>query len=67
MRDAYDRGRLPKLPVRRGEDHPGVRLMDAQVVDIQLRLENGELGTLLAREFGVGPSTIYRIKNGARR
>ena len=51
---------------RAGERHPLAKLTVGQVRQIRHRLAAGERGRALAREFGVGPMTISRIKTGKR-
>lgn len=48
----------------RGEEHPGATLTDSQVHEIRKRLSRGDTGRSLALTFGVGESTISRIKHG---
>ena len=45
-------------------NNPASKLTDEQVLEIYRRVWNGEKGVDLAREFGVSPSTIWRIKHG---
>lgn len=40
------------------------KLILEQAREIKNRLENGETGTSLAKEYGVDHTSIYRIKNG---
>lgn len=47
-----------------GADHPSARLSAGQVCDISRRLRDGEAAKPLACEFGVGLSTIARIRAG---
>ncbi len=49
-----------------GEKHPNAKLTQSQVDEIRERLNNGEIGRHLAKEFGVGPMQISRIKNFKR-
>jgi hypothetical protein len=49
-----------------GEDNPNVKLTDLQISEIKESLANGVRGATLARQYGVGKSTISRIKNGLR-
>lgn len=63
MRDCLAKGRKTRPP------HPlinqAARLSPAQVLVIRERLVGGSIPTTLAREFGVGSSTVYRIRDGA--
>jgi len=57
--DMHQKGRYP---VRRGMAHHGAKLTDGQVADIRQRLAATSAPySLLAAEFGVGKSTIWRI------
>ncbi len=57
----YYRNRTHKV---RGSQRWCAKLTEEKVVVIKRRLAAGEIGTALAREFGVGNSRIYDIKNG---
>jgi len=57
--DARSRGRIPL-----GEAHANSLLTKVSVAEIKSRARNGEMGTTLAREFGVHPNTIYSILRG---
>lgn len=52
--------------VMKGSNHPMSKLTEDQVADIKRRLATGELGIgrALAREYGVTPQLISRIKVG---
>jgi hypothetical protein len=53
---------------RRGEQHPGAKLLDADVAEIRKRhAEGGLTYTALGAEYGVDPTTIARIVQGKRR
>ncbi len=47
----------------KGEIHGRVKLTEKDVIDIRRRFKNGELGTELAKEYGVTSGLIYHIKN----
>ena len=49
----------------RGERHPSAKLSDADVVAIKSR--PGDSPTVLAREFGVSTSMIYKIRQGRKK
>jgi 5-methylcytosine-specific restriction endonuclease McrA len=49
-----------------GEAAPSAKLTLTQVREIRHRLAAGAVGRALAREYGVGPMEISRIKNGKR-
>jgi hypothetical protein len=51
----------------RGDNHPGTKILDAQVREIRSALSRGERVGVLARAYGVHKSTISRIKHGVRR
>lgn len=57
--DTIDHGRSTV-----GESNPSCILTEKQVCEIIIRLNDGEIGTLLAKEFGVTGGAIYDIKNG---
>jgi hypothetical protein len=59
MQDAAQKGRMA-----RGEAHYAAKLSDAEVAAIRA---SDEMGTVLARRYGVWPSAISRIRNGTRR
>lgn len=46
----------------RGSQTPGSKLDEAKVGEIRRRLEAGEIGNRLAKEFGVGHPTIIQIR-----
>jgi hypothetical protein len=48
-----------------GEKNPAAVLTADTVREIKSRLDAGEYGTKLAREYGMSFSTIYRIRSGA--
>jgi HNH endonuclease len=52
--------------VRHGR-HKTQRLTFAQVAEIRRRASQGESGTALAHEFGVGREYVYRLKAGGGR
>lgn len=60
-RDAYSKGRV-SLPV--GEARWNALLQESDVKAIRARLQAGETGYSLAKEYGVHKATIYGIKNG---
>ncbi len=47
----------------KGEDHGRTKLSKKEVSDIRSRLENGEFGTNLAKEYNVTTGLIYHIKH----
>jgi len=49
----------------RGERHPSAKLSDAQTADIMARAADSP--TLLAREYGVSVSLIYKIRQGRKK
>ena len=49
----------------RGQRHPSAKLTDAQSLEIAAR--NIESPTLLAREYGVSVSMIYKIRQGRKK
>tara|TARA_R110000822_G_scaffold27790_3_gene82674 strand:- start:4 stop:441 length:438 start_codon:yes stop_codon:yes gene_type:complete len=49
----------------RGQRHPSAKLTDAQSLEIAAR--NAESPTLLAREYGVSVSMIYKIRQGRKK
>lgn len=48
---------------QRAQRHATLKLWPSDVLNIRKRLDNGERGADLAREYGVGKSTISRIKH----
>lgn len=46
-----------------GEKSGAAKLTNAQVLEMRARMDAGEKGTKIAREFGVGSSAAYGIKN----
>lgn len=56
--DMIAHGTSPK-----GDRHPGKKLSTEDVLFILKSLENGAVGRLLAKSFGVSPATISLIKN----
>jgi hypothetical protein len=64
-RDAWLKGRLPlprNAPV--GEAHHHAKLNRGDVVEIRKRLSSGEVGAVLAREYGVSKTTVSNIRKG---
>lgn len=49
-----------------GEKNPNSRLTAENVKNIKLRLQNGEVGAHIAKEYGVSKVTIYNIRDGKR-
>lgn len=45
-----------------GREHYRAKLNDSDIRSIRSRLGQGEMGTVLAREFGMSPSMISRIR-----
>lgn len=62
MRHAFAMGLAP-----RGERHGHAKLTDDQVREIRARRASGEPGSVLAKAFGVSPSTISQIASGKSR
>ncbi|NPT59080.1 HNH endonuclease [Paraburkholderia elongata] len=60
-RDMVERGRQGNT---RGERSGKAKLKEKEVIEILRRLSAGEFGTALAKEYGVGNTTIYEIKSG---
>jgi hypothetical protein len=54
--------RIPKGRSPRGSKHPGALLVESQVLEIRLRLSQGQRAYVLANEYGVASSTIGNIK-----
>lgn len=68
-RDAVSKGRFPthRPPRLSGASHPQAKLTDEEVRQIRRRLHAGESGVVLARQYGVTPTQISRIKRGVSR
>ena len=68
MQDAYDRNRR-RAPShgRSGDTHWATKIPDSEIPVILEKLAAGESQTAIANEYGVGQSTISRIKLGVRR
>ena len=62
IRDTNIRGRA-RGGSNKGQDHPAVQLTEDEVLEIRRRYADGETGVDLAREYGVGKSTVYSIVN----
>ena len=58
------RGRAYHPPRLKGEDSPDSKLMNADVRMIRQLHQTGTPGTVLAKQFGVGRTTIGRIISG---
>jgi len=54
----------PKGKQNFGENHGRKKLNEKDVLDIKRRFQAGELGTKLAKEYGVSSGLIYHIKDG---
>jgi len=50
----------------RGDAHPGRKISSHQATEIRQRALAGERSSVLAREFGVSASLIWRIRDGKR-
>lgn len=59
---AYASG-LNDVANHRGERCGAAKLTEKQVMEMRSRMDAGEKGTKIAKEFGVGTSTVYGIKN----
>ena len=57
-----DRDRKGRQRAPRGSGNGSSRLTEADVEHIRARLSSGDKGNAIAREFGVGTSTISRIR-----
>lgn len=53
--------------MRVGEDHGNAKLSNADVADIRASHAAGAIGSDMAREYGVSPSTVSQIVNNKRR
>jgi hypothetical protein len=49
---------------QKGEKHSRAKLTEADVIEIRRRLAAGEVQRALAEAFGIGSSTVGRIKTG---
>lgn len=47
-----------------GSKNPATSLTEKKVAQLKHRIRNGEKPAILAREFGIGSSTAYRIRDG---
>jgi DNA invertase Pin-like site-specific DNA recombinase len=56
---------LTPFPRQKGSRHPRAKLTEEQAARIWDRLRQGEGTRALAREYGVSPGVIHRIKTGA--
>ena len=63
MADAAKKGRTDKKNKAKGENVGTAILNNAQVSKIKEKLRRGEIGTHIAKEFGVSKQTIYQIKH----
>jgi len=63
---AYNTGLNQALNRAKGEKHGESKLTEKQVVEIYVRVHNGESGRKLASEFNVTHYTISDIKRGKR-
>jgi Zinc-binding loop region of homing endonuclease len=61
MKDAYRKKRKSSF---KGESHANAKLTNEQAAEIRRRYKNGELQTLLAKEYGVSQVTISLIIRG---
>jgi HNH endonuclease len=64
MRDAAEKGRLSPPPVLRGSRNRLATLTEGDVALIHARLAAGEVQSAIARDFGVTPTVVSRIKLG---
>lgn len=62
MADMRAKGR--RKGVTNGARNGRARLTEAQVTEIRQRLARGEYANHIARDYGVGHNTIYRIRSG---
>ena len=68
IQDSITKGRFSRNAGRPSERHRGewngnAKLTWDQAMEIRQRVDNGESGRALAKEFGVAPTQISRIKN----
>ena len=63
------RGYGPKTAIRtaRGDRSASSKITEVEALEIIRRRTAGELGTDLAREFGLHSSEVYRIASGKKR
>lgn len=65
IKDMHNKGRYKRRkPWPRGENAGRAKLTEEQVREIKRRLRNGETTRALAKEYGVGKSTIGSISSG---
>ncbi len=64
MRDMTQKGRRAtgSKVANRGHLHPQSKLTEAQAREIRTRANAGELGRLLAKEFGISQNIVSKIK-----
>lgn len=62
----YPCHRTKSTEEQRGEGNPCAKLSVVKVIEIRKRLLSGETGRSLAKQFGVDPNQISRIKTGKR-
>ena len=67
--DMWAKGRGVKPPVHRGETHHNATLNDAEIARLRNRFEElrGKQQRLIATEFGVSQSTVWRIGHALTR
>ena len=66
MQKGRCRARPNHAPFPAGGKHPDARLDEKSVAQIREKRQHGERVDGIAKEYGVCPSHIYRICNGAR-
>ncbi len=50
--------------MERKDGRGNMKLSDDDVIDIKVRLKNGEIVRSIRRDYAVGSTTLYNIKNG---
>lgn len=67
MRDCISKKRFNRQnDIRKGEKNSGFKISDAQIMEIFNKITTGLSQTKIAKEYGIGDSSVSRIKRGYR-
>jgi hypothetical protein len=55
-----------QINIKKGEQNPACRISDAMVSEVFNKLKSGIKQCLIAKEYGIGDSSVSRIKRGYR-
>lgn len=63
--DAYEKGRMPRIPLPQGEAHPQAKVNNLKVLEIRKRFADGENPMKFGKDYGIAKNTCWAIANRA--